>query len=244
MANNYLEFSETLGPLTPDQEAWLQQQLEPIIVVKGAEFPEADAPEADEPGYRGLRFLRDYEDLDDDADMAGFGVEFQGKGNERHLWLHAEEGGVPGRAGHLVQKFLKEFQPDQCWSLTYANTCSKACTGEFGGGAVFVTADTIRWNDCYDFVEQQRSAFERRRQHNGRLMLKAKKLGISPEQLDEAVHEAVSSAASAINSGGLDDQIAYLVEQLGPEETEKMIDELPDGEEAENNDTPNNIEEV
>ena len=77
---------------------------------------------------------------------------------------------------------------------------------------MFVTADDIHWNDSYDFVEEQRKAFERRRQHDRRLIRKAAELGIEPEQLDEAVHEAASSAASSINNGGVDDQIVYLVE--------------------------------
>ena len=59
MADNYLQFSETLDALTKKQEAWLQQQLEPIVVVNGTEFPEDDAPDCDEPEYWGLRFLRD-----------------------------------------------------------------------------------------------------------------------------------------------------------------------------------------
>ena len=59
----------------------------------------------------------------------------------RHLWFYAEESGSPDNVAWLVQKFLKRFRPDQCWSLTYAATCSKPRVGEFGGGAVFVTAD-------------------------------------------------------------------------------------------------------
>jgi hypothetical protein len=62
-----------------------------------------------------------------------------------------------------VQKFLKKFRPDQCWSLTYATTCSKPRAGEFGGGAVFVTADEIKWQNAYDFIEDQRAAFKAKR---------------------------------------------------------------------------------
>ena len=172
MADNYLQFSESLGPLTTKQDAWLQQQLEAIVVINETEFPEDDAPDCDEPEYRGLRFLRDYETLDDDADIPGFGVEFNGTGKDRHAWLSAEEGGDPSRVAHLVQSFLKKFHPDQSWSLTYATTCSKLRVGEFGGGAVFVTADDIHWNDSYDFVEEQRKAFERRRKYDRRLIRK------------------------------------------------------------------------
>jgi hypothetical protein len=163
MADNYLQFSETLGPLTRKQEAWLQQQLEPIIVINGKEFPENDAPDCDKPDYRGLRFLRDYEDLNDDADTCGFGLEFESTGKRRQAWIYADECGHPGRVAHLVQKFLKQFHPDQCWSLTCAMTCSKLRAGEFGGGAAFVTADDIRWENTYDFIEQQQAKFKARR---------------------------------------------------------------------------------
>ena len=43
----------------------------------------------------------------------------------RSLWLHADDYGDPTHVAWLVHKFLKRFRPDQCWSLTYANTCSK-----------------------------------------------------------------------------------------------------------------------
>jgi hypothetical protein len=39
--------------------------------------------------------------------------------------------------------------------LTYANTCEKPRVGEFGGGAMFVTADNIVWEDSYTFVAEQ-----------------------------------------------------------------------------------------
>ncbi|MGA2258340.1 MAG: hypothetical protein ABSG53_27055, partial [Thermoguttaceae bacterium] len=60
----------------------------------------------------------------------------------------------------LVHKFLKRFRPDQCWSLTYANTCSKFRVGEFSGGAVFVTANEIKCQNADDFVQLQRAAFQ------------------------------------------------------------------------------------
>ena len=95
--------------------------------------------------------------------LRGFCLDFEGTGKDRHAWIYAEESGDPARLAHLVQKFLKQFRPDQCWSLTYATTCSKPRIGEFGGGAVFVTADAIRWQSAYAFVEQQRATFEQSR---------------------------------------------------------------------------------
>ena len=168
MADNYLQFSETLDSLTKKQEAWLQQQLEPIVVVNGKELSADEKPDCDEPDFQGLRFLRDYDGINDDGDMRGFNLEFQGTGRHRCAWIYADEGGDVERVAHLVQTFLKKFRPNECWSLTYATTCSKPRVGEFGGGAVFVTADAIHWQNAYEFVEQQRAAFQQNQKpHQG-----------------------------------------------------------------------------
>ena len=146
MADNYLQFSASLNSLTPEEADWLKEQL--------AEDPLVHCP----------RFLLDLTDREADDTDYGFQYDFRGDSPDRHIWIYADECGDVERVAHLVKKFLRQFRPDQCWSLTYATTCSKLCLGEFGGGAVFVTADDIRWNDSYDFIEEQRKAFERRRQ--------------------------------------------------------------------------------
>ncbi len=170
MADNFLQFSETLDNLTAEESAWLGHQLEPIAVINGTEYPEDDDAVRNretEPSYQGLRFLRDYEDLNDDADVQGFQIEYQAD-DTNYAWFSAEANGDADRLAHLIQKFLKRFRPDQCWSLSYATTCSKLRAGEFGGGAVFVTAAEIRWQSSYAFVEQQRAAFEQnRKSHQG-----------------------------------------------------------------------------
>jgi hypothetical protein len=165
VADNFLQFSQTLDALTPEESAWLGHQLEPIAIINGTEYSEDDDAVQNrdtEPSYQGLRFLQDYDDLNDDADVQGFQIEYQ-VDDTTYAWFSAEANGDADRLAHLIQKFLKRFRPDQCWSLTYATTCSKLCVGEFGGGAVFVTADEIRWQSSYAFVEQERAAFEARK---------------------------------------------------------------------------------
>lgn len=159
MANNYLQFSEIIARLSQPEEAWLKEQLESICVYGEEEYPKDAVPVelADrEPDWSGVRFLRDKEDHDPCWDSLGFEYRFHDDPGEggwgRHLWLYAEECGNPDNAAHLVQKFLKQFRPDQWWSITYATTCSKPRAGEFGGGAIFVTADKIAWQNAYDFV--------------------------------------------------------------------------------------------
>lgn len=169
MADNYLQFSEVVARLKKKEEAWLTKQLQPIRVFANKEYPEDAVPAelADtDADWTGVRFLRDKTDHDPDWDALGFEYSFHDDHDKggwgRHLWVYAEESGCPDNIAWLVQKFLKKFRPDQCWSLSYSTTCSKPRAGEFGGGAVFVTADTICWQNAYDFVEEQRAAFRRK----------------------------------------------------------------------------------
>ena len=59
-------------------------------------------------------------------------------------------------------------------------------------------------------------------------MRKAKELGITPEQLEEAVHEAAAAVAASINNGGLAEQVEYLVQHLGVVETDQLLAQSPD----------------
>lgn len=68
--------------------------------------------------------------------------------------------GSPDHAAYLVQRFLKTFRPRACWSLTDAVTCSKPRPGAFGGGALFVTAESIEPLHAHAFIDARRAAFD------------------------------------------------------------------------------------
>jgi len=59
-----------------------------------------------------------------------------------------------------------------------------------------------------------------------RLVDKADAAGLEPEDLDEIVHEFAASIAADVNNGGLDDQIRYLVDGMGVQQTERQLDDL------------------
>jgi hypothetical protein len=163
-----LEFSEVLPNLTEAEEAWLKEQLQIIRVFGDQEYPEDAVPAelADtKPDWTGIRFLRDKKDHDAQWDDLGFEYSFHDDpptGWGRHLWLYTEGWGNISNVAWLVQKFLKKFRPGQCWGLTYAATCSKPRVSEFSGGAVFVTAKRICWQDGGDFIERKRAAFKKK----------------------------------------------------------------------------------
>ncbi len=171
MSNNYLEFSEVLPNLTPDEEAWLKEQLQTVHVFGDRQYTEEELPEGlDTTGadWFGIRAWADLDPRPDYGDEFGFCCQFCDSESEedwgRHLWFYTEEWGYPELVAHLVQKFLKQFRPGDCWSLSYAVSCSKPRVGEFGGGAVFVTADGVEYSSDGDFLEKARKAFERAKQ--------------------------------------------------------------------------------
>ena len=204
----------------------------------GREYAENEVPENRDPHEADWIGCRAYRDLPgcepDDAENVGFEHEFSDDDKDgdwgRYVWLYAEEWADVERVAHLVQKFLKKFRPDQCWSLSWATTCSKPRVGEFGGGALFVTAGAVAWQNAYDFIEDQKRALKLL-QDVAKLVQRAEQLGIQAEDLVELVHDAASIRASAINNGGVDEQIEWLVGQLGLGAVESHIMTLlgPDG---------------
>lgn len=135
MANNYLEFSEIIENLTQAEIEWWENEVKRI----------SDAIEEDAEGA-----------YESDSICPNFYLEK----NSQSVWFHGEECGNPDRVANIVQRFLKQFRPKECFSLTWSCTCSKPRIGEFGGGAVFVTANEIQFYSTDEWVENTKTAWE------------------------------------------------------------------------------------
>lgn len=162
MAESYLQFSEVLAPLSDAEANWLRQQLEPVYIFGDRTFGEDDLPADLSPEKADRICVRALRDFDTDEEL---GFEYQFRSDPalgQHLWLYADEWGSPFVVAHLVQMFLRQFRPDTYWSLTYSASCSKPRVSEFGGGAMFVTAESIESFEVGEFVEQRRAAFQAR----------------------------------------------------------------------------------
>jgi hypothetical protein len=196
MDNDYTQFSEVLPNLTDEEVQWLTEQLE-----------------------------TDYEDLEV---LYEFDTDEQPDGWGRYLWLYADESADLEQVAGFVQKFLRHSRPDQYWSLTFACTCSKPRVGAFGGGAAFVTANDIQWQDSYSFIEAEAEAFSASagESHVSRLVQLAEQKSLEEDALDEVVRDVASEHAASVNNGGLAGQIAYLIEELGADETERVLNGL------------------
>lgn len=91
------------------------------------------------------------------------------------------------------------------------------------------TAQRAMLNDTQPTVESAIAADthgdQQRRQNIERLVTRAKELGLQPKDLDGLVHDAFSAPASEINNGGLEQQIAFLVDKHGAADADRMIGE-------------------
>lgn len=140
MANSYRQFSETVSVLTQGEEIWLRGALE-------------DTDELSEEDY--AAWVQEYRFLElCDADFwPAFEWDIVRVPNGiRYLWLYSEGSGDVKAVGALLSRFLELFRPDDDFSLTWADTCSKPRFGQFGGGWMYVTKDSIEFGNVWDAV--------------------------------------------------------------------------------------------
>lgn len=141
MANNYTMFSETLPIANEEEKEWLNKLIEQI------ESGDETGPDAALVKTLGDNLCPNY---------LGFEYSFQ----EDCLWIYSEESGNVDAVAAFVQHFLNKFHPDKYWALTWACTCSKPRVGEFDGGAIFVTANTIKFNNSYLWLEKTKARYK------------------------------------------------------------------------------------
>lgn len=86
---------------------------------------------------------------DDEGSLGAFSYGNEGK----TLYIYAEEYGDVGAAADFIQQFLVEWRPKSKFKIEWAETCSSPRPGEFGGGAVVITATSMEWLNTRQWVE-------------------------------------------------------------------------------------------
>lgn len=162
MAEHYLQFAEVLSLRSAAEVDWWRQQLELVYVFGDQEFTERELPPDLSPDYAAQVTLRGLGDLvpEDEDEEPGFEFELRtDRGSGPTLWFYAAASGRPESVAHLVQKFLRALRPHDCWHLTYATSCDKPRSGQFAGGAIFVTAEAMEHFQAGQFIDERRRAF-------------------------------------------------------------------------------------
>jgi hypothetical protein len=141
-----VQFSTAIALRSEEERSWAEQAVELLARYDEGEIEvddEGRVPEGIDPD----RILPECEYLG-----------FQAEVEEAGLWIYAEEVGTPEFVVPLVQAYLRRFDPQGCHGFEWANTCSKMRIDEFGGGAVFITADEARWMASNRSVAEQIAA--------------------------------------------------------------------------------------
>jgi len=133
MADNYRQFSFSLKLNNKKEVAWFQKIL--------SKAQETD----DEWGT-----CADFDWSTDSAEPL-------------HIWFRDNGGsGNVEQIAKFVEKYFKKFQPNGYFVVTWADTCSKQRTDEFGGGIAVVKATGTAWFQEGPWVRKQTKGLEQR----------------------------------------------------------------------------------
>ena len=142
MANNYQLFSEVIPHLNKKEEAFLMEKFQANKdAVK--KWEDSDMSE-DEP----IPLCEEFGiHTDTDKGKRGWG---------RYFYFHSmESGGDYDGIEIILTEFLRKFRPEQYIVVSWADTCSKEVAGDFGGGAIIITANGSKHIDARDWAIQR-----------------------------------------------------------------------------------------
>lgn len=135
MANNYTLASECYGKFTKTERRWLKQQIKKLELYR-----------EDSKRPKGCVFRQN------DLDSGDFTAKFDGDA----LHVYSEENFSIDAFVTLFTAFLHVHPKSKHkrFELTWAATCSAPRAGEFGGGYVIVTRDSVKFGNTWDMVAE------------------------------------------------------------------------------------------
>lgn len=151
MANNYTQFSEKILLNNGKEMLWWKQHLDITEETRDA-WDEEGRPITDE-----ARFF--YRTTEGGSDWSfNHRVKIDMETTRYCVWFSSWKNGNVDQVAKLVQLFAQEMRPDLHFTLSWADTCDKLRIGEFGGGAVIVTKDEIRYFSTFEWLSEQEKA--------------------------------------------------------------------------------------
>ena len=148
--SNYLELSTTVVIDNDEQKEWLLKEL--------------SVEDSEEYSDEELTAHRERYQYGDICDWPGFLWSFQEEQDDRHLWIHSDESADIEVVASLIQEFIKKFRPHDNHGFECSYSASRPFEGAFGGSAVFVTAEEIKWMHTNEWLGEQ---YEEASNHGG-----------------------------------------------------------------------------
>lgn len=166
MANNYCQFSEMIEDISAEAAAWVKTVLS-FDLEDGASDEDFERLFSE---FKVLLSLSDEEEkVIDSENWPSFRWDLienrrsDSPEGTYELWLYSEEGYDEEHLTVFMQALIRRFVPDYIFSLTSAETCSKLRVGEFGGGWLVITKDTVQSGSTWDAVRECVMAIEKSR---------------------------------------------------------------------------------
>lgn len=102
-----------------------------------------------------LEQIKDNHEAYKAPDIEAFGeVEKETLYGEKGLWFHGDNG-FEDCLAELLQTFIERFEPNYSIKVSWAETCSSPRVDELGGGAAFITADSIKYMTSHEWLKNQ-----------------------------------------------------------------------------------------
>lgn len=158
MANNYCQWSEYISLSSKEESDWLKEVL--YFNLNEYDDPSLDWLEQGQVKQKVLREKFGIEIAEGDTDyFPGFSKEFES--DNSGVLIYSEEYGNVNSAASILVAFLKKFRPNDYLKIEWAEACSRPRTGEFGGGAVLITANTTDWMSTTSWLEEKSRSFKK-----------------------------------------------------------------------------------
>ena len=152
MANNYLQFAESMNLQTEEQVTWWREAV--------SDPGDQTTPKWSKELYC---WIKDEVGLGEDEPY-GAEITFDPHPDDpavTKVFFVAEGMGNPMEVGLLVKAFLKHFKMDkEIFRLTWSETCSKMRVGEFGGGYLITNSQDLVSMSLDEMVELEVGSME------------------------------------------------------------------------------------
>jgi hypothetical protein len=161
MADNYTQFSDALELDNVEQVAWFRKQLDGAMLdrLRNYELEHAGGK------IRKPRWAKDSVLADHILAGSECGIDFEFIGPDApgrySIVFYNEESGDVDAVAVIVQAYLTKFAPKRCFGICWAATCNRPRIGEFGGGAIFVTAKGVEYINTFEWLDRKVAAFKK-----------------------------------------------------------------------------------
>ena len=166
MANNYTQFSNFLVVRDRKERLWLERELEsPFKHWEYLKLQEKYPNEEEWAKHRDAwlakwaeeRHIEPSEAHDYAESWPGFDFEWDDNG----ILFYSEEDADIDVLKEIVRRFLVKFKRQDAFVIEWADWCSKARTGAFGGGALIVTGEDDSQDESLGIYEMSTTMWVR-----------------------------------------------------------------------------------